>query len=83
MLSFTRITLHYWSKTSRKLSFYMVDGGESLAVQFLVGGDHPAYRRIRNAYLPEITDLIGGGTLFDGPGDAVSQINRLMKGEEE
>lgn len=70
-----------------------IDNGEALVVMMLVGGSHPASRRIRNAYLPEITSLVevhispegkhlGGRdithALFDGEGDAVSQIERLI-----
>lgn len=71
---------------------YMVDGGEGLAVKWLVGLDHPTVRKIRNAYLPEITSLIDVspkgeilGTedetykLFDGEEDAVTQIERLLE----
>lgn len=64
-----------------------------LAVMWLVGGNHPTYRRIRNAYLPEITSLVEvytspegkpsgvrdiTHTLFDGEQDAVSQIEKLL-----
>jgi len=72
---------------------YMVDGGEGLAVKWLVGLEHPAVRKIRNAYLPEITSLIRVDItpqgrilgaedethiLFNGSEDAVSQIERIV-----
>jgi len=55
-----------------------------------LAGDHYGFRRIRNTYLPEITDLISINTetgssqdltehLFaEGPEDAVSRIERVL-----
>lgn len=57
---------------------------EGFLVMQLLGKDHFARRRIRNAYLPMITSLVQLGgedlthTLFDGEGDAVDQIERLV-----
>jgi hypothetical protein len=55
-----------------------------------LAGDHYGFRRIRNAYLPEITDLVeinpetGKGRIttndlfVEGPTDAVAQIEKLL-----
>lgn len=64
----------------------------SSVVMWLVGRNHPTSRRIRNAYLPEITTLIEVGeretrdvthTLFDGEGDAVNQIENKILGNKK
>lgn len=83
--------------TSRELDEIISYWGyceELIVVGRLVGMEHYGIRRIRNAYLPVISDLIeidpvsGEGrdmtyTLFDGEGDAVSQIERLVKGKPD
>jgi hypothetical protein len=60
------------------------------ALTVWLAGDHYAWRRIRNAYLPEITELVSidtetgqgedlTGILFaEGPEDSVSRIERLL-----
>lgn len=61
---------------------------DSLIVHKIVGRNHPAIRRIRNAYLPGIVDLIvvdeNGGrdmthTLFDGEREACDQIEDIVR----
>ncbi|MEK7185923.1 MAG: hypothetical protein AAB675_00985 [Patescibacteria group bacterium] len=74
----------YDRKELDEITEYMGKGDESFLVMQLLGRDHFAQRRIRNAYLPMITSFVqvGGGdlthTLFDGEGDAVDQIERLV-----
>jgi hypothetical protein len=67
---------------------------DHLIMRKLAGRDYPLIRRIRNAYLPGMTDLItlqldaetgevvgaedNTYQLFDGPGDAVSQIEKIL-----
>lgn len=83
----------YKEEELEELATYMVDGGEGLAVKWLVGLNHPAVRRIRNAYLPEITSLVRididnqGNViavedetpkLFNGREDAVAQIEKIL-----
>lgn len=41
----------------------------------LIGSDHLAVRRIRNAYLPRI---VHGANIADGPGDAVTELQKLI-----
>lgn len=60
------------------------------AITVWLAGDHYGFRRIRNAYLPEITDVIEndtetgvgrdvtGAVFKEGPKDAVSRIERLL-----
>lgn len=67
--------------------WFVLDQDVDIVMFRLAGYEHPSARRIRNAYLPEIMDLVvidkkGGHDmtyrLFDGPGDAVSQADKLM-----
>lgn len=84
----------YTQEELDEIMSYMVDErNDGFVVVQLVGANHPTFRKIRNAYLPAITDLIeidivsGRGrdvtrTLFDGKEDAVSQIEKLVSGKE-
>lgn len=65
------------------ISYMKSRSDASLVSRILVGHRHWIIRRVRNAYLPGMTNLIVGGkdithTLFDGPDDAVSQIEKLL-----
>lgn len=66
---------------------------DDLITRRLVNSDYFAYRRIRNAYLPRISTFLTGSVdgngkivelydsthlLFDGPNDAVSQIEKVL-----
>lgn len=69
-----------------EFSQFMPEGDEGMVVRMLVGIHHWTTRRIRNAYLPGITTVVSGGKdvthlLFDGPGDAVDQIEKVIFGD--
>ena len=78
----------YTQEELDEISGYMGRGDEGFLVMQLLGRDHFAQRRIRNAYLPMITSFVQVGgedlthTLFDGEGDAVDQIERLVRGSD-
>lgn len=74
------------------LSLIRCQSDEVFIALFLCAGSY-LVRRTRNAYLPSITDLLKVDTktgegeiitheLFDGETDAVGQINRLLRIEE-
>jgi hypothetical protein len=91
--NFRKILTGFYTKEELEEIISYMDYGEHLAVGKLVGFEHPIIRKIRNAYLPLITDLVevsvnkngkivGGRDLtpllFDGEGDAVDQIERIL-----
>lgn len=60
---------------------------DPIMFQRMIGRTHFIVRRIRNAYLTGMTDVIRvtskgaediSGTLFDGPRDPVSEMNRIL-----
>ncbi len=79
----------YTQEELEEMISYMGKGDEGFLVMQLLGRDHFAQRRIRNAYLPMITSFVQVGgedlthTLFDGEGDAVDQIERLVRGPND
>lgn len=67
-----------------EIILHIVDPWDWGTLRVLIAGvENWLGRRIRNAYLPSITDLVADGQdvgdeFFDGPDDAVAQIDRLM-----
>jgi len=76
----------YTKKELEEMIGYLGLDEEILLVRWLVGKDHYLMRRIRNAYLPGMLDVIiidptkGGQEqiLFDGDKDPVDQFEELM-----
>ncbi len=88
VIEFRSVLEGFYNREELNQLVFCMANAESMVIQLLVGGDHPIFRRIRNAYLPEIIDFLSvdeGGvkdityTLFDnGRGDAISKIKRLL-----
>ncbi len=80
------LTGFYTKEELDEIASFAYNDDVGLIVMDLAGPDD-YFRKIRNAYLPGMTDFIGidlsgGGsvnyTLFDGKEDAVSQIERIL-----
>lgn len=91
--SFTTILEGFYTEEELKeITNIIAPGDEFIATIRLVGHMHPTMRKVRNAYLPLITNVleVGSGgvsdtthTLFDGEKEPVDEIEDLLKGNSK
>jgi hypothetical protein len=90
----TSLTGIYTSEEADEILSYSDINNDAFVAMTLFGGSKlPMFRRVRNAYLPYISTFLTGNitregklidmqdsthVLFDGPGDAVSQVERIV-----